>query len=245
MRINGVWVLGVVLALVCVSAGADPLKIAVVTGGHGFSEKPFFEMFGSMEGIEYTHVALKDNSEIFEDISAWPYDVIVLYNMTQKISEKRRGNFLKLMDKGVGLVVLHHAIAAFSEWPEFRKISGVRYYLKDTEENGVKHARCTWKEGVDFPIHIEDTDHPVTRGIKDFVVHDEVYKGSSFEPDNHVLLTTTDPLSDKTIGWVRTYANSNVCFIQIGHGDSIFADPNYRQLIGQAIKWAAEGKKAG
>ena len=129
MRICGVCVLVGILVFVCMPAGAAEagkvLKIVVVTGGHGFSEKPFFEMFGSMKGIEYTHVALKDESEIFEDISAWPYDVIVLYNMTQKMSEKRRANFLKLMDKGVGLVVLHHAIAAYGAWPVFKKISGV------------------------------------------------------------------------------------------------------------------------
>jgi len=241
MRTCGVCALGLVLSFVCLGAGAEPLKVVVLTGGHGFSEKPFFEMFESLPGIEFTHVSLKDSSEIFEDVSDWPYDGIVMYNMTQKISEKRRKNFLKLLDDGVGLVVLHHAIAAFSEWPEFFKISGVRYYLKDTEVDGVMHERCKWKEGVDIPVHIEDSDHPVTRGIKDFTVHDEVYMGSSFQSDNHVLLTTTHPLSDKTIGWARTYGNANVCFVQLGHGASIFADPNYRKLMGQAIKWTAEG----
>ena len=52
------------------------------------------------------------------------------------------------------LVVLHHAIAAFSDWREYRKIAGAKYWLEDTVEDGVTHKKCTWKEGVDMPLHV-------------------------------------------------------------------------------------------
>ena len=84
-----------------------PLKVAVLTGGHDFERKPFFEMFDSFKDVKWTEVQLKDHSEIFEDISNWDYDVIVLYNMTQNISPKRQDNFARLMqERGVGLVGL-------------------------------------------------------------------------------------------------------------------------------------------
>jgi hypothetical protein len=87
----------------------DPIKVVVVTGGHDFDHDPFFTLFQGQPGIQYVEAVQKDSSELFEDISKWDYDVIVLYNMTQDISDVRKRNFKALLDRGVGLVALHHA----------------------------------------------------------------------------------------------------------------------------------------
>ena len=104
----------------------DPNKIDVliVTSGHHFNRESFFGIF-KCDDIIYSEYILKDESEVFEDISAWNYDVILLYNMTQKISPKRQENFVRLLkEKGIGLVVLHHAQAAFQSWREYHYIIG-------------------------------------------------------------------------------------------------------------------------
>jgi type 1 glutamine amidotransferase len=235
-----VWV---VLAMVIVFSGAavaeENMNVLVVTGGHGYEQEPFEAMFKSFDGLNCTFVALKDHSEIFEDISDWRYDVLVLYNMSQKISEKRQQNFLKLLDDGVGLVVLHHAIAAFSDWREYRKIIGAKYWLEDTVEDGVEHKKCTWKEGVDMLLHVEDSTHPIMADITDFTIHDEVYKGYDLQPDNHLLLSCGLPNSQKEVGWTRTYGKAKVCLIQPGHGPEAHGNENYRRLVRQAIAWVA------
>ncbi len=59
----------------------DPIKVVVVTGGHDFEHDPFFKLFQGYSDIQYVEAAQKDHSELFEDISNWDYDVIVLYNM--------------------------------------------------------------------------------------------------------------------------------------------------------------------
>lgn len=217
----------------------ETLNIVVATGGHGFEEKPFYEMFDGFDDIKCTFVELKDESELFEDITNWPYQVIVLYNMSQKISEKRRDNFIALLEGGVGLVVLHHAIAAFSDWPEYRKIIGTKYWLETTEENGVKHEKSLWKEGVDMKLHVEDSAHPVMAGITDFVIHDETYKNYDLEPGNHVILSCDAPTSQKEVAWTRMYRNAKICFIQPGHGAFAYGDENYRRMLHQAITWVA------
>jgi type 1 glutamine amidotransferase len=215
------------------------IKVVVVTAGHGFKKEPFFAMFDSFSNIEYTSVHLQDDSEIFEDISNWDYDVIVLYNMTQEISPKRRENFVKLLHKGVGLVALHHSIGAFQQWPEYRKIIGGKYYLKDMVEDGIEHKASKYKDDVNVNIHVKDKKHPVTRGMTDFTILDETYKDQVFERDNHVLLTTDHPTSDKTLCWVRRHGKAKVCFIQMGHGPSAYGNATYRQLVAQAIRWCA------
>ncbi|MCP4640672.1 MAG: ThuA domain-containing protein, partial [bacterium] len=164
-------------------AANRPIKAAVITGGHGFDEAAFPPLFQGHDDIECTILPQEDDSEIFEDITDWPYDVIVLYNMSQKISAKRRQNLLKLLNQGVGVVGLHHAIAAFKEWPTFEQIIGARYFLKDTVEGNVTHPRSTYEHDVDFVLHVEDPSHPITRGLRDFQVHDETYNDWLLLPD--------------------------------------------------------------
>ncbi|MEE9370148.1 MAG: ThuA domain-containing protein [Sedimentisphaerales bacterium] len=215
------------------------IKVAVITGGHDFEQEEFLELFAGYEDIKYTHVPQRDHSEIFEDIGEWPYDVMVLYNMTQEISPKRQENFVKLLEAGVGVVALHHSIGAFQNWPEYKKIIGARFYLQDTVEKSVIHKTSEYRHDVSFTINIADKSHPIMRGLGDFVIGDETYKNCVFETDNYVLLTTDEDSSDASICWVRNYARAKVCYIQSGHGPSSYSNDNYRRLVARAIRWSA------
>jgi type 1 glutamine amidotransferase len=217
----------------------ERIKVVVVTAGHGFKKEPFFAIFESPDDIEYVEAEQHDHSEIFEDISGWDADVMVLYNMTQEISLARQQNFIKLLNRGVGLVALHHSIGAFQKWPEYRKIIGGKYYLKEMEEDGVAHAGSKYKHDLDIAVHVTDKRHPITRRMKDFVIYDEAYKECVFEKDNHVLLSTDHPASDGPLCWVRRYGKAKVCYIQLGHGSEAYANENYRRLVSRAIRWCA------
>jgi type 1 glutamine amidotransferase len=219
----------------------DPIKVVVVTGGHGFEREPFFKLFQGYDDVEYVEAQQKDHSELFEDISNWNYDVIVLYNMTQEISPKRQENFRTLLkDKGVGLVALHHAEGAFQGWDEYRKIVGAKYPLKAHEIDGVAFKQGTYKHDVDLTAQIADRHHPITLGMDDFKIHDETYKGLWFAKDNRVLLTTDHETSDRTIGWTRPdYGKARVVFLQGGHDGKAYANENFRALIVRSIRWSA------
>ena len=219
---------------------AKPIRAVIVTGGHGFDQKAFTKLFEGHPDIVCEFKPQKDDSEVFEDVADWPYDVVVLYNMTQKISEKRRQNFLGLLDRGVGLIVLHHATGAFQNWPEFEKIAGTRYYLKEMVVDGVTHPMCAYREGVDITIHVEDPEHPITKGLADFQVHDEGYRKLPHAQDNHVLLSTDNAASDKQIAWVRTYKNARVFCTTIGHGPQAFTSEPFRRVVARAIRWTAK-----
>ncbi len=217
----------------------EKIKVVVVTGGHDFEREQFFAIFDSFDNVQYVEAEQKDDSEIFEDIAGSDYEVIVLYNMTQKISPKRQANFIKLLNRGVGLVGVHHSIANFQDWPEYRNIIGAKYYLKVTTENGVTYPRGQYKHDVDINVHIKDSEHPVTHGLSDFSINDETYTKYTFDKGSRVLLTTDHPMSNKELCWVRNYAKARVCFIQLGHGPRAYANPNYRRLVRQAINFCA------
>jgi len=206
---------------------AKKMKVLVVAGGHPFPAKPFRAVFEAYKDMECTFVDEKVGGEAFDDITNWPYDAIVLYNYQKKPSEKRWENFLKLLDKGVGLVILHHAIYGYRPWPEFQKIVGVTSWLSGA------------KDDVHYKIHVEDAKHPITRGVADFEITDEVYAGHGLDPKVHVLLTTDEPSNMKAIAWVHTYRKSRVCYFQLGHDAKAYVNNGFIDVLGQAIRWTA------
>lgn len=205
------------------------INVLVIAGGHGFDKKAFGGLFEGVADFSCTFLEEKDKQggEAYEDISNWSYDVILLYNYQKDLSEKRRENFLKLMDKGVGLVILHHAIYGYRPWPEFKNIVGVTSWLSGSKDN------------VEFKVHVEDPNHPITRGIADFTINDETYKGYTLDPNVRVLLTTEEPTNAKSIAWVHTYRKSPVCYVQLGHGPKAFAVKEFRTVMERAVRWTA------
>jgi type 1 glutamine amidotransferase len=53
------------------------------------------------------------------------------------------------------------------------------------------------------------------------------------------VLTTNEPLSNKVIAWAKTYKGARVVYIQSGHDHFAYENPNYQQIVRQAIQWAA------
>jgi type 1 glutamine amidotransferase len=166
---------------------------------------------------------------------------MVLYNMTQEISQKRRDNFVRLLkEQGIGLVVVHHAEAAYQSWLEYHQIIGTAYIYTDVEIDGkLWLPHCTNKIGMDIPVSVRDNKHPITRGMKDFHIKEETYKGRWWAKDNHLLLTTDHPDNDEPLAWTRQYEHSRVFNVQFGHDKEGFANPEFRELIIRGIRWTA------
>jgi len=217
----------------------DKIRVLVVTGGHDFENEPFFKLFKDNPEINYRAVEHPKAHALLKADAAKEYDVLVFYDMHQEISDEAKADFLARLKEGKGLVVLHHAIADYQRWPEYAKIIGARYYLEKTVVDGVEKARSVYKHDMHFTIHVADPKHPVTRGVKDFEIHDETYNLFDVAKGNHVLLTTDEPESNHVIGWSKTYGEARVVYLQSGHDHFAYENPNYQQILKQAIRWTA------
>ena len=214
------------------------VKVLVVTGGHGFTREPFFRMFADNQQISFTEAKQGKTSEAYDREDLLSHDVIVLYDMVQNITDAQKAKFLSLFDKGVGLVVLHHALVSYQAWPEFERIIGGTY-PEPQDKKGKVTAELGYEHDVDVPVQIIAKDHPVVAGLRDFTLHDEIYWGFRVRPDAKPLLTTTHEKSGKPLAWTRREKKSRMVYIQPGHGPEAFGDAHYRRLIAQTIEWAA------
>jgi type 1 glutamine amidotransferase len=217
----------------------DKIRVLVVTGGHGFEKEPFFKLFQDNPDITYQAVEHPNAHALLKADPAKQWDVLVLYDMHQEITDEAKADLVARLKEGKGLVVLHHAIANYQAWPEYTAIIGAHYYLAPTNIHGVFKPRSAWKEGMHFRLHIPDPNHQVTRGMTDFDTHDETYKWFDVARECHPLLTTDEPESNSVIAWAKTYKGARVIYIQSGHDHFAYENPNFQQILKQAIRWTA------
>src|ERR1043166_4755413 len=234
--ILGTWLL---LSCCAVFGAEKKFNVLLVTGGHGFETNQFFRVFEENPEITFTKVTQVKTSTAYDRDDLLSYDCIVLYDMVQNITDAQKAKFLSLLDKGVGLVVTHHAIVSYQSWPEFERIIGGTY-PEPQDKRGKVTPELGYQHDVDVPVVIVAKDHPITAGLKDFTINDEIYWGFRTTPDAKPLITTTQAKSGKPLAWYRTEKNSRVVYLQLGHGPSAYNDPNYRKLLAQSIRWTAK-----
>lgn len=220
-------------------AAGEKLNVLIVTGGHGFNRDAFFDVFKQNQEITFAEAKHLKDADAYEREDLLKHDVVVLYDMPRAITDAQKKKFLLLFERGLGLVVMHHALVSYQHWPEYERIIGGRYPEEDGK-SGVVTEQVGYQHDVDVPVKIVAKDHPITRGLKDFVIHDEIYWGFRVGKDVTPLLTTTHPKSGKPLMWTRAEGKSRIVYLQLGHGPSAFKDPNYRELVARSIRWAAQ-----
>lgn len=165
-----------------------------------------------------------------------------------------------LLEAGIGLVFLHHALAGWPAWPGWAEVLGGRYHYAparlrgaDWPDSGFQYARYT--------ARVVDPGHPVCAGLSDFTLEDELYCCPVFE-DDVVPLVRADPIpaafretyaevlgtaptgwqhpaASDLIAWAKTAGRSPVVYVQPGDGPATFAAEPFRHLLGNALDWVA------
>jgi len=223
------------MILSSISVSAKKLNVLIVTGGHGFDRKSFLEMFDSFKNISYRELEQPEANLQLGTIDPKTFDVVVFYDMPKTISEAEKANYFKLLKMGKGLVFLHHSLCSYQQWADYKILVGGKYHEeKDSPQTS------TYQHDVDFTVKIADSGNPVTKGIADFEIHDEVYGNTEVLPGVTPLITTEHPQSSKIIGWTHQKENSRIVYIQPGHDKNAYFNPNYQKLVRQAIGYVAE-----
>ncbi len=104
--------------------------------------------------------------------------------------------------------------------------------MKEQMTNGI--TTSTYKGNVEIPVTVVAKNHPITVGLSDFTLRDELYYNMHMVGSVTPLLKTGDEL----LAWTRTEKKSRVVGIIIGHG--CYEDPNFQKLLAQSIRWSAK-----
>ncbi len=172
-------------------------------------------------------------------------------------------NLRLLLDAGHPLVILHHACAAWPAWPEWSEIVGSHFLYQPGESRGVPMPDSGYALDVTHTV-TPVASHPITDGIEPFTLVDELYLAPVFEDSVTPLFVSdfafvdenfssadlalkghlnargdwTHPNGSNLVGWVKSAGNSPIVYLQFGDAPSTYEDPNYRQVLANAIRWA-------
>jgi type 1 glutamine amidotransferase len=220
------------------------IRILVITGGHDYNVDQFNQMLASLgDNISYQVSELPAAYDMFLPGNRSKYDVLVFYHMWQTITEEQANMLADCIRQGKPLVALHHSICAYDDWPEYTNIIGGKYFHKPTILNGKEYPACSYIHDLNFRVRIVNPENPVTKGLTDFEIFDETYKGFYVEETVTPLLTTDEPSSTPVIGWSKMYGKARIVTLQSGHDTPTFENPNYRKLLRQAIEWVYNNGK--
>ncbi len=125
--------------------------------------------------------------------------------------------------KPKGFIGLHGAAASFEGNPRYLAMLGGRF---------LTHPDI----GPSYDFTLSHPDHPVTSGLADFSMVDELYlmetTGSRID-----LLTSEYSGFTVPVAWVKPYGRGRVFYCSLGHGPEQVSHPSFRRLVTNAACW--------
>jgi type 1 glutamine amidotransferase len=94
-------------------------------------------------------------------------------------------------------------------------------------------------------VKVVNNNHPITRGVRDFVVTDEQHFMTYQKDPKYLLLQSVneDGLTYKDLGttsaagWAYDYGKDRVCYLAPGHMLTDLWNPEYEKLQKNAVRW--------
>lgn len=183
-----------------------------------------------------------DPNDLFEyDLE--DYDLILFNYCNWKdslgLSEKARSSFVKYLEEGGGLVLVHFANGAFhfslpeagqSDWPEYRRI--VPRVWDHLAQSG--HDKYS-----EFTVEKTPILHPITEGIGSFETIDELYYKQAGEiPIEPLLHARSKDIGEYApLAWTHQYGAGKIFQTVLGHSVESLSTPEVQKIIRRGAVW--------
>ncbi len=235
----------------------DKLSVLLLTGANNHDWKrsaPFFKTVLEKSG-RFAVTLSEDPSAALADAGALRRHHLFLIDYNGPAwSTQAQENFLTAVRSGTGVVAVHAANNSFPDWTEYANLIGLMW--RKESSHGEFH---------EFEVKIADHTHPITAGVADFRITDELYHRLVPIPgvDLKILAHGWSDLKRGGTGrWepvmtVTQYGQGRVFYQALGHlwagvpkdgyiGCTFIALENagFQQTLLRGCEWAATGTVA-
>ncbi len=222
----------------------DGGKVLILSGGqrehHGYREQALY-LAGLLENTRRFQVTITEDAAIVETPSLAKYAAVILTADRRdpefKFTLAQQKAILAYVHAGHGFVSLHGADNAPPDWlPEWKQmLGGIYSHVGLPDGKAIKGH---------YVVRIADKTSPITAGMTDFELNDELYANMQMLPDV-VPLATIDHLG-KTwpVAWTWTYGTGRIFHLSLAHRDfgpdkyDPLTDPNLAQLLIRGVEHA-------
>ncbi len=179
---------------------------------------------GYLEPNDYEYSRALENSE------GWPKEQPETW-----ITEEQGKAIKDFVEGGGALYALHNSSHISLSSRDYREVMGGAY---------IDHPALR-----PFKVSVVNKEHPITRGVRDFIVNDEQHFVIYDKDPKYILLRSEnlDGLTDihegkdlgsKAIaGWAYDFGKGRVVFTAVGHTLHAMWEPEYFKLQKNAVRW--------
>ncbi|MHC4248639.1 MAG: HEAT repeat domain-containing protein, partial [Planctomycetota bacterium] len=222
---------------------AGPVRVLVLSGRNNhdwrsttpelvklYEESPRFEVELTDDPATFTAGKLEGFDVIVSNWSAFPD---VKGRQWGLAAEKA---FIEFVRSGKGFALFHAASATLNTWPEYQELAG-----------------ATWGKGTGHgPAHAfkvsPGRDHPVTRGMPDFWIRDELWHRMPLQPGAEVVCRAFSAKDKRGSGTMEPAAlttrlgRGRGFNLVLGHDARTMRQAPWRTLMLRGTEWAATGE---
>jgi len=208
-------------------------KALVVWGGwDGHTPGECADLFAPWLEEQGFHVVVSNtlDSYVDKDLMESLSLVVPIWTMGQITRDQEQG-LLAAVRSGVGIAGWHGGMCdSFRNNTEYQWMTGGQW---------VAHPGGCIPE---YTVNLTDHEHPITRGVPDFVLRNTEQYYLHVDPSNQVLATTEFNLGDGVVMpyvWIRKWGDGRVFYAAFGHTDKDFEVPEAREIVQRGMLWAA------
>jgi hypothetical protein len=224
--------------LLAVAGCSKSTEILVITGGHAYDTTEFFEMFHSLEGISFDSVSHPAALRLLSASEVGKYDLLLFYDYLPDMSLTDSAVFQDLTQQGMPMIFMHHALCTFQGWEGYHQMVGGKYVMPGYNLDSSLHTG--YAHDLDLKIEVLDRSHPVTRGIDEFVIHDEGYYNIQINQKIHPLLGTSHQHCAPQVAWINQYQQSTCLYLMFGHDKQAYVNEHLKLLLQNSIQWLSK-----
>jgi type 1 glutamine amidotransferase len=225
----------------------DGVKVLLLSGGqrqhHGYREQALY-LSGLLEDTGRYETTIVEDAAVLLTPAMARYQILVVNADRRdpefKFTAAQQKALLDWVKSGRGYVSIHGADNAAPDWlPEWRDMLGGVFTHVGLPDGKVRKGT--------YAVKIAKSDHPVTHGLSDFELKDELYYHMQMKPDVEPLATVRHEDADWPVAWTRTFGDGRVFHTPLGHRDfgpgkdDPLRNPNLSKLVVQGVDWVASG----
>lgn len=216
---------------VCYSS--NPIKVLLLSGNNNHdwqTTTPCIKQI--LEANGNCCVDITERPDTLHTEMLLPYHVIVsnwnsFPEQTSQWNKEARQALENYLGKRKGFVTIHAASAAHYDWPSYLEITAGRW--GDKTHHGKPDEFC---------VQIDNKEHPITKGLGNFNITDELWIDLECHPKAEILCTA----ASQPVLLVTQYRKSRCVYLVLGHDTTVMRNPNWQVLLLRTISWAAYRK---
>ena len=220
---------------------SEGIRLLILTGSNNHDWESTTAVLDSLleaSGLYSVDVTTEPGSLAYEDLIR--YDVLVSNWNSWPENDLRwpegaEQGLLHYVREGGGLVFFHASTSAFYSWTEFKQISTGPWILDSTWHGPVSRSK----------VAVLNKEHPVTSGLNDFFIRDELWIDAWHNEAFQVLGTaenTEEESGEQRAIMVGRYGEGRIFHTILGHDADALRNPGFQTLMLRAVHWAADGQ---